>query len=452
MKLTVPVFAWTLLLLTACGGGGGSSPGPPPGVTPTPQPTGTPAAHAIKHVVIIFQENRTVDNMFNGFPGADTVQSGQNSSGQTVALQPIDIAAPFDLDHSHHGFTTEYAGGAMNGFDRVGSSACGTCPPANVRAYGYVPQSQTGPYWQMARQYAFADRMFQTNEGPSFPAHMYIVSGTSLASTSSPLLAAENPDVPGGGSTTAGCDAPAGTTVALIDPATGDESQRAAPCTEHPVLFDLLDAHGVSWRYYQPRLGAGLWYAPDAIPHIRYGADYANVSTPGTNIISDVQSGKLAQVSWVIPTAAASDHAKSTDGTGPAWVASIVNAIGASPYWNDTAIFVTWDDWGGWFDHVKPQQFNAYELGFRVPLIVVSPYARPAYVSHVQHEFGSILKFTETTFGLGTLGYTDARADDLSDCFNFNQQPIAFRAIQSARTASYFQRLPADTRSPDDDF
>lgn len=452
MKLIVPVLAWTLVL-AGCGGGGGSSPGPPPpGATPTPLPTGSPAPRVIKHVVIIFQENRTVDNLFNGFPGADTVQSGQNSSGQTVALQPVDIAAPYDLDHSHHGFTTEYAGGAMNGFDRVGSSACTTCPAPNVRAYGYVPQSETQPYWQMAQQYAFADRMFQTNEGPSFPAHQYIVSGTSLASTSSPLLAAENPDVPGSTNTTAGCDAPSGTTVALIDPATGDESQRAAPCFEHPVLFDLLDAHGVSWRYYQPRIGAGLWYAPDAIQHIRNGPDYANVSVPNTNIISDVQSGKLAQVSWVIPTAAASDHAKSTDGTGPAWVASVVNAIGASPYWSNTAIFITWDDWGGWYDHVKPQQFNAYELGFRVPLIVVSPYARPAYVSHVQHEFGSILKFTETTFGLGTLGYTDARADDLSDCFNFAQQPIAFRTIQSSRRANYFQRLPADTRSPDDDF
>ena len=452
MKLIVPVLAWTLVL-AGCGGGGGSSPGaPPPGVTPTPLPTGTPVAHAIKHVVIIFQENRTVDNLFNGFPGADTVQSGQNSSGQTVALQPIDIAAPFDLDHSHHGFTTEFAGGAMNGFDRVGTSACSTCPAPDVRAYGYVPQSETQPYWQMARQYAFADRMFQTNEGPSFPAHQYIVSGTSLASASSPLLAAENPNVPGGATTTAGCDAPAGTTVALIDPASGDESQHTAKCFEHPVLFDLLDTHGVSWRYYQPRIGAGLWYAPDAIQHIRNGPDYANVITPSTTIISDIQGGTLPQVSWVIPTAAASDHAKSTDGTGPAWVASVVNAIGASKYWSDTAIFITWDDWGGWYDHVKPQQFNAYELGFRVPLIVVSPYAKPAYVSHVQHEFGSILKFTESTFGLGTLGYTDARADDLSDCFDFAQQPVAFRPIQASRRASYFQRLPADGRSPDDDF
>jgi len=442
-------------LLSACGGGGSSSgssgggPGPPPVSTPTPTPA--PGAK-IRHVVIIFQENRTVDNLFNGFPGADTAQSGINSKGQTVALQPVDIAAKYDLDHSHHGFTTEYAGGSMNGFDLVGSSSCtGTCPPTDVRAYGYVPQSEVQPYWQMAQQYTFADRMFQTNQGPSFPAHQYIVSGTSLASTSSPLLAAENPPAGTGGNSTAGCDAPAGTTVALIDPVSGDESQRTAPCLDHPTLFDLLDGHGVSWRYYQPNVGAGLWYAPDAIRHIRFGADFANVITPNTSIFTDIQNGKLAQVSWVIPTGAASDHARSTDGTGPAWVASVVNAIGASAYWSDTAIFVTWDDWGGWYDHVKPQQFNAYEDGFRVPLIVISPYARAGYVSHVQHEFGSILKFTENTFGLGSLGYTDTRSDDLSDCFSYAQTPIAFRQIQASRRASDFMRLPPDTRSPDTD-
>ena len=437
-------------VLCACGGGG-SSGGPPPVPPPTPVPTGTPSPGArIHHVVIIFQENRTVDDLFNGFPGADTVQSGLNSSGQSVALQPIDMTAPYDIDHSHHGFTVEYAGGAMNGFDKVGSSACTGCPPSNVRAYGFVPRAQTMPYWTKAQQYVLGDRMFQTNEGPSFPAHQYIVSGTSLASTSSTLLAAENPAVPGGG-TTGGCDSPTGTTVTLIDPATGDESQHTAPCLDHPTLFDLLDAHAVSWRYYQPNVGSGLWYAPDAISHIRYGADFANVITPSTTIFTDIQQNRLAQVTWVIPTAAASDHAKSTDGSGPAWVASVVNAIGNSAYWQDTAIFVTWDDWGGWYDHAKPQHYNAYELGFRVPLLVISPYAKPGYVSHVQHKFGSILHFTETTFGLGSLGYTDARADDLSDCFDYTQTPQTFRTIQASRRAADFVRMRADTRSPDTD-
>jgi phospholipase C len=408
------------------------------------------AAGTIQHVVIIIQENRTPDNLFHGLPGADTVQSGQNSRGETVALHPVDMTAPYDLDHSHHGFLTEYDNGNLDGFDKVGSSLCSTCAAPSVRAYGFVPQSQTQPYWTMAEQYTFADRMFQTNEGPSFPAHQYIISGTSEPSAGSSLLAAENPTTPSG-STTGGCDSPAGSLVAMIDPS-GSEATKEYPCFDHPTLMDALDEKQQRWRYYEAYKGPGLWTAPDAIAHIRSGADYANVVAPSSTIFNDIANLQLPAVSWVIPTAAESDHAKSTDGSGPSWVASIVNAVGESPYWNSTAIFITWDDWGGWYDHVKPQSYNTYELGFRVPLIVVSPYAKHAYVSHVQHEFGSILKFTEETFGLPSLNYTDLRADDLVDCFDFGQQPSPFHAIAAPIGAAAFLHQPVSTTIPDDDF
>jgi len=424
------------LIASTAGSGGGATP-----AAPAPR-----IGDKIRHVVIIFQENRSVDNLFNGLRGADTVSSGMDSAGRNVELAPVSMTAPYDIDHSHTAFLTESAGGRMNGFDRVQVACAVGCPsPAGARAYSYVPRSEAEPYWQMAEQYTFADRMFQTNAGPSFPAHQYIISGTSLASTSSPLLLAENPDVG-----KAGCDAPAPASVALIDPVTGDESRHTAPCADHETLMDLLDRHAVSWRYYQKRLGTGLWFGPSAIRHLRYGPDFANVSTPSAAILSDVANGRLAQVSWVIPGAKQSDHSVVTDGSGPSWVAAVVNAIGSSRYWNDTAIFVTWDDWGGWYDHVKPRQYNAYELGFRVPLIVISPYARPAHVSHVQHEFGSILKFTEETFGLGTLGYTDVRADDLSDCFDFSRRPLPFRTIQAPRKIGYFQTISDDTAASDD--
>jgi len=441
---TISVLA--LAVVSGCGGGSGGG----GGITPLPTPT-PPTQSKITHVVIIFQENRTVDNLFNGLPGADTVVTGQNSAGQTVPLQPISITAPYDLDHSHHGFVAEYNGGAMNGFDKVGSSACSTgCPPPNVRAYGYVPQSEVQPYFTLAERFAFADRMFQTNQGPSFPAHQYIIAGTSAPTATSTLLASENPSSPTGGSV-GGCDSPTGSLVALIDPS-GSEAQKQYPCFDHQTLFDLLDQKQISWRYYESFVGPGLWTAPDAIQHIRSGPDYVNVVAPNTTIITDVQQGRLPQVSWVMPTCAESDHAGCTDGTGPAYVASIVNAIGSSQYWNSTAIFVTWDDWGGWYDHVKPPLYNSYELGFRVPLIIISPYARPGYVSHVQHEFGSILKFVETTFGLGSLGFTDVRADDLGDCFNYAQPPISFVTIQSVQHADYFLRQGDSGRAPDDDF
>jgi phospholipase C len=124
-----------------------------------------------------------------------------------------------------------------------------------------------------------------------------------------------------------------------------------------------------------------------------------------------------------------------------------VNAIGESQFWNDTAIVVTWDDWGGWYDHVPPPQYNSYELSFRVPLIVISPYAKLHYVSHVQYEFGSILKFAEETFGLPSLGTTDARANDLSDCFDFSQPPTKFKPIPAQYPPNYFMTQPS--REPD---
>jgi phospholipase C len=422
------------------GGGGGTSSGPIPSATTGPSVRGT-----IRHVVIIVQENRTVDNFFNGFPGADTVQTAQTSTGATAALKPISISAKFDLDHYHSAFLSEFNGGAMNGFDTQPVFRCSTpCDAPPQPALGYVPESDVAPYWQMAKQFAFADRMFQTNEGPSFPAHLYLIAGTARVSTTNPLQVVTN-------GVNAGCDAPAGTTIGLIDEVTGDMSQSAPPCYEHATLFDLLDAHNVTWRYYESIPGMNIWNAPDAISHIRYGADFANVSAPSTNVFNDIQNRSLAGVSWVIPSIEASDHTGSTDGTGPSWVASIVNAVGQSPYWSDTAIFVVWDDWGGWYDHVKPPAYNAYELGFRVPLIVISPYARPGYVSHVQHEFGSILKFTEEAFNLGSLGYTDVRSDDLLDAFDFGQTPITFKQIQSRRSAQDFLRDRPDPRPIDDD-
>jgi phospholipase C len=396
-----------------------------------------PAASAdsrVQHVVIIVQENRSVDNLFNGFPGADTVMTGQTSSGAIVALQPVGLEAPYDLSHDHEdlpgpgGFVTEYNNGNMNGFDQEKIiPQPGFTPPADA-AYGYVPHAESAPYFALAEEFTFADRMFQTNQGPSFPAHQFIIAGTSIPTPGSDLLAAENVSFPTGvPKANEGCDSPPGSTVAMIDPA-GDESATQFPCFDHPTLMDLLDAKGISWKYYaaEPYY---LWTGPEAISHLRYGADWAKVSIPETNIFNDVAQGQLPAVSWVVPTGSNSDHPSSLSDAGPSWVADVVNVIGESKYWNNTVIFVTWDDWGGWYDHVKPPIYNSYELGFRVPLIVISPYAKAGYVSHVQHEFGSILHFVEEQFGLGTLGYTDARADDLQDCFNFTQAPISYRPV-----------------------
>jgi phospholipase C len=418
--------------------------------TPSP-PAPQILSQEIQHVVVIVQENRTPDNLFHGLPGADIANVGLNSEGQIISLAPEHLDNGYDLDHSHKAFEQMYDDGKMDGADKI-QVTCGKgvpdCPNSNPH-FRYVYPSDVTPYFQLAEQYTFADRMFQTNQGPSFPAHQFLLSGPFAPTATSLLFAAENPTA-ASGSSDAGCAAASDARVLLID-TLGNESSQMYPCFEHPTLVDLLDSAKISWLYYTPTTGT-IWTAPNAINHLRNGPDWAKVIVPQTTILTNIANGKLAQVSWVVPTDTASDHAMINDGSGPAWVASIVNAIGKSKYWSTTAIFITWDDWGGWYDHVPPPQiYNSYEYGFRVPLIVVSPYAQRGYVSHVQHDFGSILKFIEEDFNLPSLGYADARADDLSDCFDFSQTPTPYTAVPSALDASFFVNDPRPPGPPDDD-
>lgn len=404
----------------------------------------------IEHVVVIVQENRTVDDLFQFLPRARTQSWGLDSANRRVPLQPESLTVPYDIKHNHRvAWETEYNNGAMNGFN-LDPSHCtnpGHCPSSYLRAYGYVPQSEVKPYYAMAEAYTFADEMFQTNQGPSFPAHQYLVSGTSTTYDGSPFRASENT-----GKRLGGCDSPPGTDVPVIDDE-GKEHHSVFPCFDRRSIFTLLDDAGISWEYYQAFTGAHTFNAVDALKPIwNKKREYrANVIVPPSEVLKHINNRHLASVVYVTPTAAASDHPGRTDGSGPSWVASVVNAIGESPYWHNTAIIVTWDDWGGWYDHVKPSVRDSYELGFRVPMIVISPYAKRGYVSHVPYEFGSILKFIEETFALGSLGTTDAAANDLSDCFDFSAAPKAFEPIAAKYDASYFLRQPVDSSTPDDD-
>ena len=442
-----------------------------------PQALSLTTAAVIQHVVVIFQENRTPDNLFQDpvlyqQRGADIAQSGVNSLNQTITLSPIDLGTAgsnpqnYDLSHAHSAFVSMYDGGTMHGADLIPCSPAANCPP-NAHPnpqFMYVNPSDVQPYFALAEQYTFGDRMFQTNEGPSFPAHQFIISGTSAPTATSDLFAAENMS----GGSIAGCIAAAGTTVELVDPS-GNESSSQYPCFEHVTLTDLMDAAAISWRYYAPSAGS-IWTGPDAIEHICQpqtingtltctGPDWTNnVIIPEWQVLEDIANGQLTQVSWVIPDGAHSDHAESNNGSGPSWVASIVNAIGNSPYWANTAIIITWDDWGGWYDHVAPKVVNdgvswgsGYVYGFRVPLIVVSPYAKAKYISHTTHDFGSILKFIETTFNLPSLGYADVPADDLSDCFTLTQTPITFQTIPAPLDAAHFINDKSPPTDPDDD-
>jgi phospholipase C len=490
-----------LLSLNACGGGGDGH-----------LTTSTGTNFDLPHVVIIFQENRTPDNLFqglclppNGTSGScntnptasqyDIASSGVDSTGASVSLLPIDLGTAgsspdnYDMSHAHSAFVKmcdlNPSTGVcqMDGADLIPCDIPVPCPATVLPdpQFKYVIPSDVQPYLTMAEQYTFADHMFQTNQGPSFPAHQFILSGTSAPIATSNLFAAEN----GGGSgANDGCFSPPDSRVTLIDPA-GSESNPLDPpiypCFEHATLTDLLDAANVSWRYYAPSAGS-IWTAPDAIQHMCgpnatppnatacVGADWTGAAPKivigqtqsNAQVLTDIAKGQLPQVTWVIPDGQDSDHASLNDGCGPSWVTSIVNAIGNSQYWPNTTIILAWDDWGGWYDHVPPplvltgpnctQWGCGYVYGFRVPMIVISPYAKPGYISHVSHDFGSILKFIETKFNVPSLGYADANAlDDLSDIFNSSQSPNLFHTITPPPNDATCKSDTSPPTDPDDD-
>jgi phospholipase C len=389
----------------------------------------------ITHVVILVMENRTLDYMFNGYPGADTVTSGKIHTGQIVPLQQIPLEASGDVYHNHPNFLAAYDNGKNDGFDLEGWDP--QLPP--LAPYAYAPQAEVQTDWTIANQYTLADRMFESVTSNSYPAHQYLIAGQSAYAIGLPS-----------DRNTWGCDSKPGTTVSLLN-SHGHIVNGPFPCFDYQTLADLLDAAHQSWKFYTPT-PFYTWSAYDAIRHIRYGPDWsANIVTPATQFNTDVAQGRLAAVTWISPANKSSDHSGNHSKSGPSYVASVVNAVGQSQFWNSTAIFVVWDDWGGWYDHVPPQQLDRMGLSFRVPMLVVSPWSRHNYVSHVQHEFGSILHFTESTFGLGNLGQTDARADDLSDCFDYTQSPRPFVHINAQYSLQQLKQIEATDTSPPDD-
>ena len=406
------------------------------------------SATPITHVVIIVQENRTIDNMFAGFPNADTRSYGYTSTGRKVKLHEVSLAGR-DIDNTYYDSVQSYDNGKMDRFDR---NPLDNGDPAGRYAYSYVNRKQSAPYWKMAEQFELADHMFPTEHGESWSAHVDLIAATTNISQTKALV-----DFPS--NSPWDCQAVSGTTTPTIDAKGTYNVNGPFPClTQFRTMADTLDAAHLSWRYYAPSISGdwigGAWSSFSSIKAVRYGPDWHNVVTPPPTILADVAKGKLAAVTWVTQDWSYSDHAGSGTTLGPSWVASVVNAIGQSKFWNSTAIFVLWDDFGGWYDHAPPPQLDFKGLGIRVPCIVIAPYVRPGSVVHTQYEFGSVLKFVEEVFALPALGsvaagYSDARAASMMDGFDFTRSPLTFHKIPAPVPPTYFVTARPSGRVPD---
>ena len=445
------------LFLSACGARTGVT---PPAFAPAISEARLSPANYIKHVVIIVQENRSFENIFAGYPGADAPMYGFNHRGKRIPLHQMTYAQDcytvgglFDCDLGHlwKQAIQGWNNGKMNGFDLEGAGTEGGGPPVGTVPYAYLDHAETAPYQEMAQQYVLADHMFPTEFGTSFTAHQDLIAGTTQIAPGHSLVDVPLPGPPWG------CEAFNGTITVLVNKQRQLSDNGPKPCfDQYATIADRLDTAGVTWRYYAPPLdvfAGSVWSAFSAIKRVYYGTDWNNVlaGTPETKVLTDPSSSHFPQVTWVIPDVLWSDHPSTTSNEGPSWVGDVVNAVGKSRYWNDSVIIVLWDDWGGWYDNAPPPQLDYVGLGIRVPCIIISPYARKGYVSKTRYEYGSILKFLEETFRLRSLGTTDVRANSIVDSLDFTQTPRTFVPIATKLPASYFLNQPQSLKPPDDE-
>lgn len=382
----------------------------------TPLASAAAGAHApqtpIHHFLYLMQENHTFDNYFGTYPGANGLTNG--------TCMPVNVADPGgkcirpfhltntpvrDLGHNAGVFHAQYRHGAMNGF----VNAFRVQGLNGTQAMGHYDGTDIPFYWNVADSHVLFDNFFSAAAAGSVWNHMYWVTGTP-----------GNPKV---------------------------DSIPAGGFSSLPTIFDRLEKAGVSWKFYvqhyDPRItfrtrihtdrGSQIVWVP-LLDYARYIDDKQLFShiVDMDQYYRDVASGNLPEVAYMVP-AGSSEHPPGSIQAGERFVRTIMNALISSEYWKSSALMWSYDDWGGWYDHVKPPQLDAYGDGFRVPALLVSAYARRGYVDHTQLDFTSALKFIEQNWNLKPLATRDAKANSIIGAFDFTKPPRAPEIIPAVR-------------------
>jgi phospholipase C len=460
--------------------------------------------HKIKHVVVIMQENRSFDSYFGTFAGADGIP--MTSGRPTVcATDPVTktCLAPY-VDHSDvsgggpHNYanaTGDINGGAMDGFigqaekskkgckDLTNPDCTFSRTPDNVM--GYHTQSDIPNYWTYANDFVLQDHMFEPNASWSLPAHLFSVSEwaayctkentpascVSGDATNPPAKPQVAPPVYGG---------EVGPKVLKKQKVKNGRSNRNQPIYAWTDLTYLLHRHHVSWRYYivsgtepdcenpaavtcapvaQSFNTPGIWNPLPWFDTVAADHQLANIQSMN-HFYAAAKSGHLPAVSWVVPSGSVSEHPPNPVSFGQSYVTSVINAVMKSRDWSSTAVFLSWDDWGGFYDHVAPPTVDVLGYGLRVPALVISPYAKRGYVDHQTLSFDAYDKFIEDDFLGGqrlnpaTDGRPDPRPDvrenqnilgNLINDFNFNRKPRP-RVILAVHPKTTLTGTPSPSR------
>lgn len=401
----------------------------------------------IQHIIFLVRENRSFDHYFGLFPGADGTSTATISNGQTISLGHATDATPQDLCHTTQCAEIGIDGGKMDGFDLL----LGGNKNNDFIAFTQMWQQDIPNYWKYAQTFVLGDHMFSSEHSDSFPNHLYTVGATSDGVVAIPLPPLTNSSE----NYSWGCDAPPDVTVAQVDDE--DNIDAVFPCFDFPVLPQSLSSIGVSWKYYAvPEDTTGYTFSTlDAIDPIRNGPLWSSNVVADTTFINDAATGNLPAVAWLTTGRHMTEHPPESVCSGENWTVNALNAVMQGPDWNSTVIFVMWDDFGGFFDHVPPPTEDSYGLGERVPFLIISPFAKAGYISSTQYEASSILKFVEERFGLPPLTQRDANANDTTDSFNFSQSPLPpliltprTCPVPAAATVDFGKWFPLNSTSP----
>jgi phospholipase C len=449
-----------VFIVVACGG-------PPNSANQSLAPSVQAAngIHKIDHVVVIMQENRSLDQYFGTYPGADGLprQGGQftvcvpdPANGGCVRPYHDPNDRTGGGPHGSSSATADINGGKMDGFiaqAEGGKKGCAESVDPNCTnsvktdVMGYKDAREIPNYWAYAQNFVLQDHMFQPNASWSFPQHLYLVSewAAKCSKTDDPMSCVTNIDSPGNN---------IGASAGKIN---GDN--QAARNFAWTSLTYLLYMHKVSWRYYvaegqtpdcedgaavcppkDQKVGTpDIWNPLPGFTDVRADGQLSNVQTID-HFYADAKAGNLPAVSWIAPNGAVSEHPPALVSAGETYVTNLIDTIMRTPAWSSTAIFLSWDDWGGFYDHIAPPSVDTAGYGLRVPGIVISPYARRGYIDHQTLSHDAYIKFIEDDFLGGaridpkTDGRPDSRPDvrendprlgNLISDFDFSQQPRA---------------------------
>ena len=335
----------------------------------------------IKNVIIVLQENHTFDNYFGAYPNAEGTAGKSiclpESQGTSKCIAPFHDSnlTPVDMNHNWRSAHEDYDAGRMDGF---------VYSEGNTETMGYYDGSDIPHYWNAARNYVLCDHYFTSVMSESAPNHLFLVAGT----------------------------------------AGGLKDDNVPVSLKFPPIFQELDQRGISWKVY----GFTKWY--ESFQYVQENPNARKNFETGSSFAQDLGSKNLSQVSWIIGAPGGDEHPPANVTTGSDSVANdIVNAVGASPYWGSSVVFVTWDDFGGFYDHVPPPQVDQFGYGFRVPCLIISPFSKAGFIDGTVSDHTSILRFVEDLFGVSPLSTRDKAANNLSGAFDFAQTPRKFIKI-----------------------